>query len=194
MIGRRCKGGDVLSRPVLIARYLFRVLSFCPSDLSQVTYCGGYGGGDPPLPIPNREVKPAGADGSAPPGVRVGSCRFSGVPETIRFVPGTPSFMPGPANQRSRGQSARPSGPRIAATRLPARRLCPAPATTLFYAGFGLDSGQSACHVVVVGGIEPFFPSSGPLVAEYGLVSFCQSPRKGAPQEPQFRGEHLLLA
>ena len=176
MIGRRCKGGDVLSRPVLIARYLFRVLSFLPSDLSQVTYCGGYGGGDPPLPIPNREVKPAGADGSAPPGVRVGSCRFSGAPETIRFVPGTPSFMP------------------PATTWLPARRLCPAQATTLFYAGFGLDSGQSACHVVVVSGIEPFFPSPGPLVAEYGLVSFCQSPRKGAPQEPQFRGEHLLLA
>ena len=163
MIGRRCKGGDVLSRPVLIARYLFRVLSFLPSDLSQVTYCGGYGGGDPPLPIPNREVKPAGADGSAPPGVRVGSCRFSGVPETNRFVPGTPSFMPPPRPQ-------------------------------LLYAGFGLDSGQSACHVVVVSGIEPFFPSPGPLVAEYGLVSFCQSPRKGAPQEPQFRGEHLLLA
>ena len=115
MIGRRCKGGDVLSRPVLIARYLFRVLSFCPSDLSQVTYCGGYGGGDPPLPIPNREVKPAGADGSAPPGVRVGSCRFSGVPETIRFVPGTPSFMPATAGQRPHGlprRRARPSGPR----------------------------------------------------------------------------------
>ena len=111
MIGRRCKGGDVLSRPVLIARYLFRVLSFLPSDLSQVTYCGGYGGGDPPLPIPNREVKPAGADGSAPPGVRVGSCRFSGVPETNRFVPGTPSFMP-----------PRPT------IRLTAQRLCPAQA------------------------------------------------------------------
>ena len=178
MIGRRCKGGDVLSRPVLIARYLFRVLSFCPSDLSQVTYCGGYGGGDPPLPIPNREVKPAGADGSAPPGVRVGSCRFSGVPETIRFVPGTPSFMPPPRRRPPR----------------PAQRLSPAPTTTLFYAGFGLDSGQGACHVVVVGGIEPFFPSPGPLVAEYGLVSFCQSPRESAPQEPQFRGEHLLLA
>ena len=177
MIGRRCKGGDVLSRPVLIARYLFRVLSFCPSDLSQVTYCGGYGGGDPPLPIPNREVKPAGADGSAPPGVRVGSCRFSGVPETIRFVPGTPSFMHGPATLR---HSPRPASARAAAT--------------LFYAGFGLDSGQSACHVVVVGGVEPFFPSPGPLVAEYGLVSFCQSPRESAPQKPQFRGEHLLLA
>jgi hypothetical protein len=26
---------------------------------------GGYSGGDPPLPIPNREVKPACADGTA---------------------------------------------------------------------------------------------------------------------------------
>ena len=136
MIGRRCKGGDVLSRPVLIARYLFRVLSFLPSDLSQVTYCGGYGGGDPPLPIPNREVKPAGADGSAPPGVRVGSCRFSGVPETIRFVPGTPSFMP--AGQRPHGTmrhsprqvSARTASLGSAArlSWLPAQRLCPAQA------------------------------------------------------------------
>ena len=28
---------------------------------------GGYGGGVPPLPIPNREVKPARADGTAHP-------------------------------------------------------------------------------------------------------------------------------
>ena len=47
------------------------------SDLSQVIYCGGYSGGVPPLPIPNREVKPAIADGTAPPGGRVGSCRSS---------------------------------------------------------------------------------------------------------------------
>ena len=46
-------------------------------DLSQVIYCGGYSGGVPPLPIPNREVKPAIADGTAPPGGRVGSCRSS---------------------------------------------------------------------------------------------------------------------
>ena len=43
----------------------------------QVIYCGGYSGGDPPLPIPNREVKPVIADGTAPPGGRVGSCRSS---------------------------------------------------------------------------------------------------------------------
>ena len=45
--------------------------------LSQVIYCGGYSGEDPPLPIPNREVKLTSADGTAPPGGRVGSCRFS---------------------------------------------------------------------------------------------------------------------
>ena len=33
----------------------------------------------PPLPIPNREVKPDHADGTASSG-RVGSCRFSGKP------------------------------------------------------------------------------------------------------------------
>ena len=41
---------------------------------SQDIYCGGYSGEDPPLPIPNREVKLTIADGTAPPGGRVGSC------------------------------------------------------------------------------------------------------------------------
>ena len=49
-------------------------------NLSQVKYCGGYSGEDPPLPIPNREVKLTSADGTAPPGGRVGSCRFSESP------------------------------------------------------------------------------------------------------------------
>ena len=46
-------------------------------NLSQVKYCGGYSGEDPPLPIPNREVKLTSADGTATPSGRVGSCRFS---------------------------------------------------------------------------------------------------------------------
>ena len=33
---------------------------------------GGYGGGETPLTIPNREVKPTSADGTAKPGGRVG--------------------------------------------------------------------------------------------------------------------------
>ena len=41
---------------------------------SQDKYCGGYSGEDPPLPIPNREVKLTSADGTALPGGRVGSC------------------------------------------------------------------------------------------------------------------------
>ena len=45
-------------------------------DLFSETYCGGYSGEDPPLPIPNREVKLTIADGTAPPGGRVGSCHF----------------------------------------------------------------------------------------------------------------------
>ena len=53
------------------------------SYFSQVIYCGGYSGGEPPLPIPNREVKPAIADGTAPPGGRVGSCRSSGTRLTL---------------------------------------------------------------------------------------------------------------
>ena len=44
--------------------------------LFSETYCGGESGEDPPLPIPNREVKLTIADGTAPPGGRVGSCHF----------------------------------------------------------------------------------------------------------------------
>ena len=47
-----------------------------PDYLFSETYCGGYSGEDPPLPIPNREVKLTIADGTAPPGGRVGSCHF----------------------------------------------------------------------------------------------------------------------
>ena len=60
-----------------MARYLFSQGCF----LSAI-YCGGYSGEDPPLPIPNREVKLTIADGTAPPGGRVGSCRSSGLRST----------------------------------------------------------------------------------------------------------------
>ena len=53
--------------------------------MSQVIF-GGYGGGVPPLPIPNREVKPARADGTAPCG-RVGRRLFS-------FIDGFSSAIP----------------------------------------------------------------------------------------------------
>ena len=44
------------------------------------THSGGYSRGVPPLPIPNREVKPARADGTAPQCGRVGRRRLSGAP------------------------------------------------------------------------------------------------------------------
>ena len=53
------------------------ILSVSEGSLfSQVIYCRGYSGEEPPLPIPNREVKLTIADGTAPPGGRVGSCGF----------------------------------------------------------------------------------------------------------------------
>ena len=65
---------------------------------------GGYCGGVPPLPIPNREVKPTCADGTAMQCGRVGSRLFSYealwrvissecffcLPSTPQFVNGTP--------------------------------------------------------------------------------------------------------
>ena len=61
-------------------------LSLAPNYLFSETYCGGYSGEDPPLPIPNREVKLTIADGTAPPGGRVGSCHFLiRHPDIIRY-------------------------------------------------------------------------------------------------------------
>ena len=37
-----------------------------PVHTSNIKNAGGYSGGDTPLPIPNRVVKPARADGTAP--------------------------------------------------------------------------------------------------------------------------------
>ena len=52
--------------------------------ISQVKYCGGFSRGVPPLPMPNREVKPARADGTDTPVGRVGRRRSSGSPDVIR--------------------------------------------------------------------------------------------------------------
>ena len=52
------------------------VLLVCDSHLlfaGRRKLSGGYSGGVPPLPIPNREVKPAIADGTAMQCGRVGS-------------------------------------------------------------------------------------------------------------------------
>ena len=45
---------------------------------------GGFSRGVPPLPIPNRAVKPARADGTDTPVGRVGRRRTSGSPDVIR--------------------------------------------------------------------------------------------------------------
>ena len=58
---------------------------------SQVEYCGGYSGEDPPLPIPNREVKLTIADGTDPQVGRVGSRRSSGARTSI-MTPGLLRF------------------------------------------------------------------------------------------------------
>ena len=54
------------------------------SLFSQVTYCRGYSGEDPPLPIPNREVKLTHADGTDPPVGRVGRRGSSEALDVIR--------------------------------------------------------------------------------------------------------------
>ena len=60
------------SRALLIARqlpvgaagrYIRSVSALLPHDVYP--YSGGYSAGVPPLPIPNREVKPGHADGTA---------------------------------------------------------------------------------------------------------------------------------
>ena len=55
--------------------------------ISQASYCRGYSGEDPPLPIPNREVKLTIADGTDPPVGRVGS-RGSSKPRASRDARG----------------------------------------------------------------------------------------------------------
>ena len=49
----------------------------CPPSFSPIEQSGGYSAGVPPLPIPNREVKPVRADGTAMQCGRVGSRLFS---------------------------------------------------------------------------------------------------------------------
>ena len=85
-----CKDGDGLSRPVLIARETFSKRKIMPIEaksigcfleiFSQVTYCRGYSTEEPPLPIPNREVKLSRADGTDLPVGRVSRCGFLEAP------------------------------------------------------------------------------------------------------------------
>ena len=88
MIGRRCNAGNGISRPVLIARNLSVKPFLCSPSVSQVIYCGGFSSVDPPLSIPNREVKRTYADGTDRPVGRVGSRRSSD-PRTKQFARGS---------------------------------------------------------------------------------------------------------
>ena len=56
---------------------------------------GGFSRGVPPLPIPNRAVKPARADGTDTPVGRVGRRRASGSPGRL-MTSGAPLFVPVP--------------------------------------------------------------------------------------------------
>src|SRR5512132_3049073 len=71
LIGGTCKHSNVFSGPVLIARGLDLELATSLWSFEGVRACarrldnfGGHSGGGTPLPIPNREVKPASADGT----------------------------------------------------------------------------------------------------------------------------------
>ena len=63
-----------LLRSVVVECYLVGSCIDCRNDVNPIL--GGYCGGVPPLPIPNREVKPAIADGTAMQCGRVGSRLF----------------------------------------------------------------------------------------------------------------------
>ena len=75
---------------------------------------GGFSRGVPPLPIPNRAVKPARADGTDTPVGRVGRRRASGSPGRLMmsgapfFVP-VPVPLPFPAPGPAPGPASRPS-------------------------------------------------------------------------------------
>ena len=80
---------------------------------SCLTYSGDYSIRVPPLPSPNREVKPDHADGTASSG-RVGSCRFSGKPPYRKiwglfvFIPPTVLFnSPPPGGRVPAGRGGR---------------------------------------------------------------------------------------
>ena len=76
--------------------FLVRVKSHRPPGWRATGHnSGGYSCGAPPLPIPNREVKPARADGTAPQSGRVGRRRLIGS-LLIGFPMGRLFFVPFP--------------------------------------------------------------------------------------------------
>ena len=112
--------------------------------LSQVTYCGGYSGEGPPLPIPNREVKLTSADGTAPPGGRVGSCRFSESP-TDESQPG---FLRSGRSRHSKAAARCPISP--AASQLPPGALRGEPLRHPRVASLLVESSINACYYCIL--------------------------------------------
>ena len=175
MIGRRCNAGNGISRPVLIARNLSVKPFLCSPSVSQVIYCGGFSSVDPPLSIPNREVKRTYADGTDRPVGRVGSRRSSD-PRTKQFARGS-FFVPfRPGAQR---RCAAPPGSRPP-------RLFPSAPRVIFAAPFSLRAGERAGPCRQENGVPvPAFPvrqalaRRGAPFAAPGHPGGCQSFRQG---------------
>ena len=175
MIGRRCNAGNGISRPVLIARNLSVKPFLCSPSVSQVIYCGGFSSVDPPLSIPNREVKRTYADGTDRPVGRVGSRRSSD-PRTKQFARGS-FFVPfRPGAQR---RCAAPPGSRPP-------RLFPSAPRVFFAAAFSLRDGERAGPCRQENGVPvPAFPVRQALArrgapsSAPGHPGGCQSFRQG---------------
>ena len=119
--------------------------------ISQEIYCGGYSGEDPPLPIPNREVKLTSADGTAPPGGRVGSCRSSG----LRLTKVNRSLFLCPTDTKTEEPAAT----------LPILRVAYPPENPL---GRASPSGQRQLRLYVTHPLNPL-PREGDLLSTFGL-------------------------
>ena len=93
---------------------------------------GGFSRGVPPLPIPNRAVKPARADGTDTPVGRVGRRRTSGSPGRL-MMSGAPFFvctghaLAAPAGTPSASPAARPLCQCGGFLRVSPLRLCAVP-------------------------------------------------------------------
>ena len=146
MYGQRCPQSTCTNSP-----RSFRPVFIYWCYLSQDIYCGGYSGGEPPLPIPNREVKPAIADGTAPPGGRVGSCRSS----KVRLDDSSRTFL----FTDVRGQVGR-----LPIQSFPgegSNRFAPAPMFLLLRAGFGRFSARTGRFCLIRASFERFSAREG---------------------------------
>ena len=139
--------------------------------LSQVIYCGGYSGEEPPLPIPNREVKLTIADGTAPPGGRVGSCRSSDSP-TRDSGRGIFVYMPSAQNKdpsTPRCSAAAPSGASPSTASLSGR---PCRSKLLRIPSLSITASNQFRRMLCLpsAGLLPSRPADGPLSSAAGIL------------------------